>query len=351
MSVEDAQLCVSTQITNKQLNSKYMNNRFVILWLTWTFVGIALVYGIAASDSKSTMISIIANVLSLSPLIGLLFALGSVKASRQFNDWLRSDQNSVYYVAGGISILFMLPGLLTLKFDPYFSVIFAAIVFAVLGVLKQIKNQEFTLTWSDLLLWIVLWIPFDLRWYMGILPHGIDSYAWFSVAISVIGIIGWNGYRGANIGYNLVPKLKDLRIVLLSMLIISVLVVPPGLLTGFLTFSIPKSYNIPELILEFIGLFLTVALPEELFFRGILLGGLDKLFSKKWVPLVISSLAFGLMHWNNVNTLSTQLTYVSLAAVAGMGYGWAYRKSGNNLLAAILVHTIVDWAWRLFLTT
>ena len=108
-----------------------MKNRFVILWLTWTFVGIALVYGIAASDSKSTMISIIANVLSLSPLIGLLFALGSVKASRQFNDWLRSDQNSVYYVAGGISILFMLPGLLTLKFDPYFSVIFAAIVFAI----------------------------------------------------------------------------------------------------------------------------------------------------------------------------------------------------------------------------
>ena len=328
-----------------------MKNRFVILWLSWTFVGIALVYGIAASDSKSTMISIIANVLSLSPLIGLMFALGSVKASRQFNNWLQNDQNSVYYVAGGISILFMLPGLLTLKFDPYFSVIFAAIVFAVFGVLKQMKNQEFTLTWSDLLLWIVLWIPFDLRWYMGILPRGIDSYAWFSVVISVIGIIGWNGYRGANIGYNLVPKLKDLRIVLLSMLIILVLVVPPGLLTGFLTFSLPKSYNIPELILEFIGLFLTVALPEELFFRGILLGGLDKLFSKKWVPLVISSLAFGLMHWNNVNTLSTQLTYVSLAAVAGMGYGWAYRKSGNNLLAAILVHTIVDWAWRLFLTT
>ena len=328
-----------------------MKNRFIVLWGIWTLVGIALVYGISASDSKSSMISIIANVLSLSPLIGLMLAFGSVKASRQFNDWLQRDQNSHYYVAGGISILFMLPGLLTLKFDPYFSVIFAAIVFAVLGVLKQLKNQVFTLTWTDLLLWIVLWIPFDLRWYMGMLPHGSDSYAWFSVAISVVAIIGWNGYREAGIGYNLVPKLKDLRVVLLSMGIIMAFVVPPGLLTGFLTFSIPESYNIPKLAAQFIGLFLTVALPEELFFRGILLGGLEKMFSKKWIPLVISSLAFGLMHWNNVNTLSTQITYISLAAIAGMGYGWAYRKSGNNIIAAILVHTLVDWTWRLFLTT
>jgi membrane protease YdiL (CAAX protease family) len=326
-----------------------MKNKFGILWVIWTLVGVALIYGI--SESKNSVISIIANVLSLSPLIGLMLALGSVKASQQFNDWLRRDQNSLYYVAGGISILFMLPGLLTFKFDPYYSVIFAAIVFAVIGVLKQAKNQEFALTWTDLMLWIILWIPFDLRWYMGMLPAASDSYAWWSVAISVIGIIGWNGYRGAGIGYNLVPKFKDLRVVLVAMALIMVLVVPPGLLTGFLTFSIPESYNISKLVFQFVGLFLTVALPEELFFRGILLGGLEKIFSRKWIPLVVSSLAFGLMHWNNVNTLSTQITYVSLAAVAGLGYGWAYRKSGNNLLAAILVHTLVDWVWKLFLTS
>jgi membrane protease YdiL (CAAX protease family) len=328
-----------------------MKSRFGILWTIWTLVGVAMVYLISASDAKISTISLVANVLSLSPLIGLMLALGSVKASQQFNDWLRNTKNSQTYVAGGISILFMLPGLLTFKFDPYFAAIFAVLVFAVLGVLKQIKNQAFTLTWTDLLLWFILWIPFDLRWYMDMLPAGSDSYAWWSVAISVVAIIGWNGYRGAEIGYNLVPKLKDLRVVALSLLIIMAFVLPPGLLTGFLTFSMPESYDIPKLTLHFIGLFLTVALPEELFFRGILLGGLEKMFAKKWIPLVISSLAFGLMHWNNVHSLSTQITYVSLAAIAGMGYGWAYRKSGNNILAAILVHTLVDWIWRLFLTT
>ena len=162
-----------------------MKNRFVILWAIWTLIGVALIYGIAASDSKNTMISIIANVLSLAPLMGIMIALGSVKAFSWFNDWLRCDPNSHYYVAGGISLLFMLPGILLFKFDPYFSVIFAAIVFAVLGVLKQTKDKIFILTWTDLVLWMVLWIPFDLRWYMGMLPAGSDSYAWFSVALCI----------------------------------------------------------------------------------------------------------------------------------------------------------------------
>jgi len=328
-----------------------MKKRFVNLWIIWTLVGAGLIYGVAASDAKKSMIVIIANVLSISPLIGLMLALGSVKAFRQFSDWLERDRNSMYYVAGGITILFMLPGIITLKFDPYYSVIFAAIVCAGLGVLKQSKTQVFTFGWSDLLLWLVLWIPFDLRWYMGMLPAGIDSYAWWSVALSVIAVIGWHGYRGADIGYNLVPKFRDLRIALLALVMIMVVVAPPGLLTGFLTFSIPKSFNATKIIFSFVGLFLTVALPEELFFRGILLRGLEKQFSRKWIPLVISSLAFGLMHWNNASTLSTQITYISLAALAGVGYGWTYRKSGNNLLAAILVHTLVDWTWRIFLTT
>jgi membrane protease YdiL (CAAX protease family) len=126
-------------------------------------------------------------------------------------------------------------------------------------------------------------------------------------------------------------------------------VIPPGLLTGFLSFSIPESFDIPMLSVHFIGLFLTVALPEELFFRGILLRGLEKVTSKSWVPMVVSSLAFGLMHWNNIDGLAMQITYISLASIAGLGYAWAYKKSGNNLLAAILTHTLVDWIWKLFL--
>lgn len=323
-----------------------IKNKFLSLWIIWTLFGAILIYFVSASDSNNGILTIFAAIISLAPLMGLMLALGSPKASLQFNDWLIETKNSHYYIGGIISLLFAISGLLTGNFDPYHTLIFAFIVLVVFGVLQQNRDNEFKLNWSDVAIWILLWIPFDLRWYNG-MQANLD-YSWWSMAISVIAIIGWYGYRGANIGFNLVPKFKDLIIAVVAITMIFVVVIPPGLATGFLTFGIPETYDIPKLAAHLIGLFLTVALPEELFFRGILLRGLDKVFSKKWIPMAISSLAFGLMHWNNLNDLSMQITYISLASFAGWGYGWAYRKSGNNLFAAILAHALLDWVWKLF---
>ena len=324
-----------------------MKKRLLILWLIWTLLGAALIFQVASSDSKNTMMSIVAMVISTAPLLGLLLALGSPKALQQFTGWLERDSNSMFYTAGGITLLFALPGLLTTTFNPYTTTIFAFIVFAVFNSLKRLNSESFKLSWNDIALWMLLWIPFDLRWSMEM--HALLGYTWWAMAISVIAVIGWRGYRKADIGFNLVPKLKDLYITLLALLMIMVVVVPAGLITGFLTFAVPERFDVPKLAAHFIGLFLTVALPEELFFRGLLLRGLEKVSSKKWVPMVVSSLAFGLMHWNNVSGLSTQITYITLATLAGLGYAWAYKKSGNNLFAAILTHTLVDWVWRLVL--
>ena len=324
-----------------------MKKRLLILWLIWTLLGAALIFQVASSDSKNTMMSIVAMVISTAPLLGLLLALGSPKALQQFTGWLERDSNSMFYTAGGITLLFALPGLLTTTFNPYTTTIFAFIVFAVFNSLKRLNSESFKLSWNDIALWMLLWIPFDLRWSMQM--HALLGYTWWAMAISVIAVIGWRGYRKADIGFNLVPKLKDLYITLLALLMIMVVVVPAGLITGFLTFAVPERFDVPKLAAHFIGLFLTVALPEELFFRGLLLRGLEKVSSKKWVPMVVSSLAFGLMHWNNVSGLSTQITYITLATLAGLGYAWAYKKSGNNLFAAILTHTLVDWVWRLVL--
>ena len=326
-----------------------MKTKFATLWIIWTFLGALLVYVAVGSDSKNDIFTTTAMIVSLAPLMGIMLTMGSVKAFHQFKNWIDYNQNSQYYIAGALSILFSIPGLLTGHFDPYQTIIFGFITLAVFGVMKQNRAEEFKFNWSDLAIWLLLWIPFDLRWYDG-MQANLD-YTWWSQAISVVAIIGWYAYRGANIGFNLVPKFKDVTIAISALFLILVAVIVPGIATDFLTFSIPETYDIPKLAAHFVGLFLTVALPEELFFRGILLRGLDKVFSKKWIPMVISSLAFGLMHWNNINDLSMQITYISLATIAGLGYGWAYRKSGNNLFAAILAHTLVDWIWKLFLTS
>ncbi len=325
-----------------------MKLRFYVLWSIWTLSGALLIYVAMISDPDNTPVSVFGSVVSLSPLLGLMLTLGSPGASHFFNDWLLANKKSPYYIAGAISFLYALPGMLTGNFDPYLTVIFVFIVLVVFKVLYGAGAKAFRLGWRDAAIWILLWIPFDLRWYPN-MQAGLD-YTWWAIALSVIAVIGWQGYRRADIGYNLVPKLKDLIIAIVSLVMIMAIVTPPGLATGFLTFAIPGSYDVPKLAAHFTGLFLTVALLEELFFRGILLRGLENVFSKKWLPLAISSLAFGLMHWNNVDALSTKIIYVSLATIAGFGYGWAYRRSGNNLLAAIVVHTLVDWIWKLFLT-
>jgi len=328
------------------MNTK-QKGHFLALWTIWTLLGAVLVYAAASSEADNG-ISSLSLVLSLSPLMGLLLSMGSPKAANQFYNWLNNNQNSIYYLAGGISFLYALPGLLTFTFNIYYTVIFTLIVFVVFGTLKQNRGESFKLNWTDLAIWILLWIPFDLRWFTEL--HPALDYNWWSITISVIALIGWLGYRGANVGFRLAPNFKDFKIAGLALAAIMLFVVPPGLLLGFLSFSIPESYDISKLAAHFIGLFLTVAIPEELFFRGILLRGLDRVFKKEWIPMVISSLAFGLMHWNNVNELSVQISYVSLATIAGLGYAWAYKKSGNNLFAAILVHTLVDWIWKLYLT-
>ena len=279
--------------------------------------------------------------------MGFLLAMGSLKSMQQMNEWLDGDKNSIYYLAGGMSVMFVVPGILTNTFNPYTTAIFASIVFAVFGSLRNLRNQEFALNWTDIVLWIILWIPFDLRWSTDMQPH-LD-YFWWSISVSLVAVIGWAGYRRADIGFRLVPQIKDLYISLLALLMIMIVVIPPGIITGFLKFAFPSAFDVSKLVIHFLGLFLTVALPEELFFRGILYRGLEKVLTKKWVFMFVSSLVFGLMYWNNISFLSMQITYVSLATIAGLGYAWAYKKSGNNLLAAILTHTLVDWVWKLFL--
>ncbi len=54
---------------------------FILLWSVWTLLGAALLYVVASSESDSNFVSILSLVLSLSPLLGLIFWLGSQKVA------------------------------------------------------------------------------------------------------------------------------------------------------------------------------------------------------------------------------------------------------------------------------
>lgn len=79
---------------------------------------------------------------------------------------------------------------------------------------------------------------------------------------------------------------------------------------------------------------LLVTLTEEALFRGYVQGGIDRLMesTKKWnwLGLSIGALLFGLSHFEGGWAL------MLLAAIAGVGYGIAYRQGG--LQAAVIAH-------------
>jgi len=93
-----------------------------------------------------------------------------------------------------------------------------------------------------------------------------------------------------------------------------------------------------------LGTFLVIAIPEELFFRGIL----QSLLETRWGPrsaLVLSSVLFGLSHFRHGSAFNWR--YVLLASIAGIFYGRAWRAH-RQIFAAIVTHTMVDVIWSLW---
>ncbi len=105
------------------------------------------------------------------------------------------------------------------------------------------------------------------------------------------------------------------------------------------------------LILGFIFIPLQTS-SEELLFRGYLLQGMSVLFRNKWLPLLLTSLFFGVMHYNNpeidklgkVLLVYYCLTGLFLGVLVLMDDGLELSMgfhAANNLVTAVLV--TADW--------
>lgn len=131
------------------------------------------------------------------------------------------------------------------------------------------------------------------------------------------------------------------------------------LVTGFDYFSNPQDYVVnfqagPFFIMLIIAL---VMIPlqtsfEEYLFRGYLMQGIGVLVKNKWVPLILTSVVFGGLHFFNPEVTKMgniiMIYYVSTGFLLGimtlMDEGMELAlgfHAGNNLLTAVLV--TADW--------
>lgn len=199
------------------------------------------------------------------------------------------------------------------------------------------------LCWQDVLVLAAVGLPIEFGWFRGAFPHnGLDALSRLMVVDSALyAFLVVRGLDG--IGYDFRPRLRDLLIGLRELLFFAPIVIGLGIGLHFITphGGLPSGVTALSSVLV---TFFFVAIPEELFFRGLLQNLLEQRTGRQGA-LGASAVIFGLSHFNK--PLPFNWRYVLLSTIAGIFYGRAWRDR-RRLLSSATTHTLVDVLWVLW---
>lgn len=217
-----------------------------------------------------------------------------------------------------------------------------AVVLAVSLLLAFAEGQP---GWLDWLVLAILGVSVDLHFFDRAWPiAGLTALP--KLLFVDAGLYGYLVLRPIEgIGFDFRLRLSDIRIGLREFLFFAPLAIALGFALGFL-----HLHRTPGGIAQFAAgwLFtaLFVAVPEELFFRGLMLNMMERRIGTRWA-LAITSVLFGLAHFNK-RAAYFNWRYVILAAIAGFFYGRAWLAQ-RRLAADSITHATVDTVWAIWL--
>jgi membrane protease YdiL (CAAX protease family) len=197
--------------------------------------------------------------------------------------------------------------------------------------------------WRDFLVLISLGLAVDLRWFEPAWGPGLAVFN--KMLLLDAGIYGFFVIRQLrHVGFDLRLRRHDFVAGLFALAAYTPIAVTIGLFLRFLHFHaiIPSVWRA---LLAWVFSFLFVAVPEELFFRG-----MQNLLERRVGSaraLLITSALFGLSHFNKRATIFNW-RYVLLAALAGIFYGLAWRQE-RRVGASAITHASVDTIWGIWL--
>ncbi len=206
---------------------------------------------------------------------------------------------------------------------------------------EQKQRLNFLFVCAVLSLWYSL--EFGAFPELSLLPGG-DNLGYFHlVALPLFLFILAASDRFDGLGLSFKPSARGLSIVASNLILLAAVVVPIGLVTGFLIpgFSAPTPI---EAGASFLAGYLFVALPEEILFRGTIFNYLDDTLRLPQASAVlVSAVVFGSAHLNNPPHVGW---YFVLATVAGVFYARTYIMT-RNVASSGVVHAAVNWLWSL----
>jgi len=200
--------------------------------------------------------------------------------------------------------------------------------------------------WRDALILLTLGLAVDLRWFDGAWPAGLRG--WGNLLLVDAGLYAFLGVRRlSGTGFDFHFHWSDWKTGFRELLLFAPAVIALGIALRFIH-PHPNTPTVLKAMLEWPGIFVFVAVPEELFFRAWVQNLLERRVGRRGA-LAIASILFGLSHFNkrNFGMAHFNWRYVLLAAVAGIFYGRAWREN-RRVPASGITHTCVDWFWYLW---
>lgn len=200
--------------------------------------------------------------------------------------------------------------------------------------------------WRDFAAILSLGWPVGAGWLTGIWVWPEDVYIFRPIFCVCVGAYGFLVVRNLkDAGFKLLFKKDDIKEGGINFIAFTILAVPLGMALRFIH---PHAHplNVGGFLADFLGVYLTVAIPEEFLFRGILQNLLVKTFKgarRGQYGLLVASVIFGVSHLHHAPVPNWR--YAIMATMAGLFYGnaWRIRKRTS---ASGFAHAMVDTVWH-----
>ena len=293
-------------------------------------------------------------ILQFAAVLALLYSLSVPLLLNHFSAFINHlplSRRRTFLLPGIISLSYLLSSWLVLEFNPSDALIIFVIGILVHNALIDLQMQGFThFTFTDASIVLLVYLPISIYWTFVINPTTpltlvsnmqYLSYKWWSLVISCYLVVGYSVIRPIiNVGYSLIPMKRDFLLLAISILLLCITSLPILLLTDL--FESPNEFKI-TILSSWIRDLTSVAIPEEIFFRGIMISVSEKLIQRQSISLVLSSTIYLLVFFPKGQTLLYQLFYSLYLFSVGLLLGFIYQKSGNRLFCSILLHSFLNW--------
>ena len=204
--------------------------------------------------------------------------------------------------------------------------------------------------WQDFVAVAGIWVAvkFGPSHWIWPYPGGRLAYI-FTVILAVnLAIAGFLLLRRTkNVGYSIGWGNSWTLYIVGSLAFFACIAIPLGMHTQFIAYA-PRFSEWKEFVPLSLGILFFTAWPEEFLFRGLLQNLLSRASNNETVGWIAASIIFGFSHITNLHFPNWR--YVLLASIAGLFYGWTWRKTGS-ISASAVVHAGVDILWHFLFRT